>query len=256
MAERLHGHLPARMLASELDFFLRQKIAPEIAFGCRDLDGLTPGQLAGYGRELAAAGLAVTVHAPFHDLNPGALDPLVAAVTRRRLEQTLAAATALGARLIVVHPGFDRWRYQGQEHLWLEASTEFWPPLLHQAGEQQCRIVLENIFDHHPGPLLSLLQALNSPWLAHCFDIGHWHLFSRTPLQEWFHHLGPYIAHLHLHDNRGQADDHLAVGAGRIDFPHLFGLAQTLPQPLSMTCEARSHPDLLASIATVTRLWP
>lgn len=254
MAERLHGHLPARMLASDLTFFLQQGIAPEIAFGWRELEELTGGQLAGYGRELAAAGLAVTVHAPFHDLNPGALDPLVTAVSRQRIEQTLAAAAALKAGLIVVHPGFDCWRYQGQEHLWLEASAEFWPPLLERAGEQQCRIALENIFDHHPGPLLSLLQELKSPWLAHCFDVGHWHLFSRTPLTEWFGRLGPYIAHLHFHDNQGEADEHLPVGAGKIDFQLLFSLVKALPQPPSMTCEARSHQDLLASIATVTRL--
>lgn len=254
MAERLHGHLPARKLASELEFFLQRGIPPEIAFGCRELEELPCDRLAAWGRELAEAELPVTVHAPFHDLNPGALDPLVAAVSRHRLEQTLAAAAALGALLIVVHPGFDRWRYQGQEHLWLEASAEFWPPLLDRAAQQQCHIALENIFDHQPEPLLSLLRALNSPWLGHCFDVGHWHLFSRTQLPEWFDQLGPYLAHLHLHDNLGQADDHLAVGAGRIDFPQLFRLVKALPQPLSMTCEARSHEDLLASIATVTRL--
>lgn len=254
MAERIHGHLPARMLASELGFFLRQGIAPEIAFACRDLEVFSSDQLAEYGRKLADAGLAVTVHAPFHDLNPGALDPLVAAVSRQRILQTLAAAAALGARLIVVHPGFDRWRYQGQEHLWLEASAEFWPSLLERAAEQQCVIALENIFDHYPGPLLRLLHALDSPWVAHCFDVGHWHLFSRTPLPQWFQSLGPYLAHLHLHDNQGEADDHLAVGAGKIDFPTLFALVKALPQLPSMTCEARSHQDLLASIAAVSRL--
>lgn len=251
MAEGVHGHLPARLLATELPYFLQQGIAPEIAFGWRELDQLSPDRLRGWGREIAAAGLEVTLHAPFHDLNPGALDPLVTAVTRRRIDQSLTAAACLGARLMVLHPGFDRWRYQGQEQLWLEASLAFWPPLLLQAAEQNCRLALENIFDHQPEPLASLLDGLDSPWLGHCFDVGHWNLFSQTPLGEWFQRLGPRILHLHLHDNHGQTDDHLPVGAGRIDFSELFRLVRTLAQRPSMTCEAHRRPDLLLSLAAL-----
>ncbi|MHB1398522.1 MAG: sugar phosphate isomerase/epimerase family protein [Trichloromonadaceae bacterium] len=256
MYKGVHGRLPARLLATELGFYLEQQIAPEIAFSCRELDDLSTAQLLAVGRELAAAELAVTVHAPFHDLNPGALDPLVTAVTRKRIEQTLSAAECLGARLMVVHPGFDRWRYQGLEQLWLEASSRFWQPLLPQAAGQNCLLALENIFDHQPEPLATLLEQLNSPWLVHCFDVGHWQLFSRTPLADWFHRLGPRIAHLHLHDNRGDADAHLPVGAGSIDFGQLFRLVQTLPRHPSMTCEALGHQDLLTSLAAVVRLLP
>lgn len=244
------------MLASDLEFFLQQQIAPEIAFSCHDLDELSTTQLLTAGRELAAAGLAVTVHAPFHDLNPGALDPLVTAVTRKRINQTLFAAGCLDARLVVVHPGFDRWRYQGQEPLWLEASSRFWEPLLPQAAAQNCLLALENIFDHQPEPLAMLLDQLNSPWLVHCFDVGHWQLFSRTPLADWFSRLGARIAHLHLHDNGGDADEHLPVAAGKINFGELFRLVQTLPRPPSMTCEALGHQDLLTSLAAVVRLLP
>lgn len=254
MYKGVHGRLPARLLETELGFFLEQRIAPEIAFSCRELDDLSTEQMLAAGRDLAAAELAVTVHAPFHDLNPGALDPLVTAVTRKRIEQTLFAADCLGARLVVVHPGFDRWRYQGQEQLWLEASASFWKPLLPQAAAQHCLLALENIFDHQPEPLATLLDQMDSPWLAHCFDVGHWQLFSGTPLADWFDRLGPRIAHLHLHDNRGDADEHLPVGAGRIDFSELFRLVQILPRHPSMTCEALGHQELLTSLAAVVRL--
>lgn len=256
MYKGVHGRLPARLLETELGFFLQHRIAPEIAFSWRELDELSSDRMWAMGRELAAAELAVTVHAPFHDLNPGALDPLVTAVTRKRIEQSLSAAGCLGARLMVVHPGFDRWRYQGQEHLWLEASASFWEPLLPQAADQNCLLALENIFDHQPDPLATLLDQLNSPWLSHCFDIGHWQLFSRTPLAEWFNRLGPHTAHLHLHDNHGDADEHLPVGAGKIDFGELFRLVQTLPKRPSMTCEALGHQDLLTSLAAVVRRLP
>lgn len=256
MAEPLHGHLPARLLASELTYFLRQGIAPEIALGAADLEQIGAEQWRHWGRECAAAGLAVTVHAPFHDLNPGALDPLVAAATRLRFEQSLAVAAGLGARLMVLHPGFDRWRYQGQEQLWLETSRTFWPPLLSRAAGQNCLLALENIFDHQPEPLASLLDELDSPWLGHCFDVGHWQLFSRIPLAEWFQRLGRRMLHLHLHDNHGAADEHLPVGSGSIDFAELFRLVKALPQRPSMTCEAHRREDLLPSLAAVRAFLP
>jgi sugar phosphate isomerase/epimerase len=251
MLEALHGHLPARLLATELPWFLDQGIAPEIAFGWRELEQLGPAKLRDWGRQIAAAGLAVTVHAPFHDLNPGALDPQVAALTHLRFEQSLDAAASLNARLLVLHPGFDRWRYQGQEPLWLEASLAFWPPVVAQAASQNCLLALENIFDHQPEPLALLLDELDSPWLGHCFDVGHWRLFSRTPLAEWFQRLGRRILHLHLHDNHGGADEHLPVGKGTIDFGELFRLVKTLPHRPSMTCEAHRKEDLLPSLAAV-----
>ncbi len=256
MPVSIHGHLPARLLGAELPFFLEQGLPPEIAFGWRDLEQLTPDILSGYGRQLASAGLTPTVHAPFHDLNPGALDPEITAVTHRRLEQTLHAAARLGARLVVVHPGFDRWRYQGLEQLWIDASVDFWSRFLPLAQEQGCLLVLENIFDQQPEPLATLLDLLDSPWLGHCFDIGHWHLFSSTPLAAWFARLGSRLRHLHLHDNHGQADDHLPVGAGRIDFAELARLLPGLRQPFSITCEAHRREDLLPSIAAVRRFLP
>lgn len=256
MYKGVHGRLPARLLETELGFFLQHRIAPEIAFSCRELDNLSAEQMQAVGRELAAAELAVTVHAPFHDLNPGALDPLVTAVTRQRMEQTLLAADCLGARLVVAHPGFDRWRYQGQEHLWLEASARFWESIHPRAAGQNCVLALENIFDHQPEPLATLLDQLSSPWVAHCFDVGHWQLFSHTPLGAWFDRFRPHVVHLHLHDNRGEADEHLPVGAGKINFPELFRLVSTLPKQPSMTCEALSHQGLLSSLAAVVTFLP
>jgi sugar phosphate isomerase/epimerase len=252
MSTRPHVHLPYARLSRELPFLLDHRLPAEVAFSGPDLDGLDPSLLGSAARQLAAAGLAVTVHAPFHDLNPGALEPLVQAATRRRLRQTLAAAGELGARLIVCHPGYEFWKYGGRDHLWLEQSLLFWPPLLVEAQRMGIVLALENIFDRRPAPLCDLLAALDSPWLGHCFDVGHWRLFSQTPLPEWFSALGPRLVHLHLHDNRGERDDHLPVGEGDIDFAALFSLIRALPTVPSMTLEAHDPQSVLRSLAAVT----
>jgi sugar phosphate isomerase/epimerase len=176
------------------------------------------------------------------------LEPLVFKATRHRFEQTINAAEALGARLVVFHPGYDPWKYGGQDHLWLEQNQLFWPPLLDLAAQAGCKMVLENIFEVRTETLVALLDSMDSPLLGHCFDIGHWHLFSKVSLDQWFAALGPHLSHLHLHDNFGKHDEHLPVGEGEIDFASLFSLIATLPQRPTMTLEAHSQEALFHSI--------
>lgn len=252
MSERLHVHVPARQLEETLPFLLDRRLQPEVAFKGPDLDEIPGTRLRDAGRRLASAGLAVTVHAPFHDLNPGALEPMVRDVTRHRLAQTLAAAEQLGARLIVVHPGYDTWKYGGQDHLWLEQSLSFWPPLLAAAGDAGIVLALENIFEVHPRLLAALLDQFDSPSIGHCFDVGHWRLFAgAVTLTEWFSALAHRTVHLHLHDNRGTGDDHLPIGEGDIDFATLFRLVAALPKAPTMTLEAHSREALLRSLSAV-----
>jgi len=256
MSESLHVHVPYQRLQAVLPFLLERQLQPEVAFKGPELDQASPLALRDTGRQLADAGLAVTVHAPFMDLNPGALEPLVAAATRRRFEQSLDAAAALGARLVVFHPGYDPWKYGGQDHLWLEQSTLFWPPLLERAALAGCQMALENIFEVGAELLATLLDRLDSPLLGHCFDVGHWRLFSTVSLPDWFAALGHRLLHLHLHDNHGQRDEHLPVGEGDIDFPTLFRLLDALPQCPTMTLEAHSEESLLRSLAAVAQYLP
>lgn len=251
MPERIHVHVPAAQLQSTLPFLLDRSLQPEVAFKGMDLDTLSPQHLRDAGHRLASSGLKITVHAPFADLNPGALEPLVFEATRRRFFQTLEAADRLGARLVVFHPGYDWWKYGGLEHLWLNQNLRFWPPLLKKAAEQGCVMALENIFERDTGTLSDLLSTLDSPWLGHCFDVGHWNLFSKVPLADWFGALGSRLVHLHLHDNRGRGDDHLPVGKGNIDFDALFRLIPTLPAAPTMTLEAHTRRNLLRSLAGI-----
>ncbi len=254
MPEHLHVHVPARQLEETLPFLLDRRLQPEVAFKGPDLDELRSPRLQAAGDRLATAGLGVTVHAPFHDLNPGALEPLVRDVTRHRLSQTLAAAEQIGARLVVVHPGYDTWKYGGQDHLWLEQSLAFWPPLIAAAKRAGIVLALENIFEVHPHLLSSLLEQIDSPFFSHCFDAGHWRLFANAvSLPEWFAALGRRTVHLHLHDNRGTGDDHLPIGDGDIDFSTLFRLVATLPASPSMTLEAHSRDALLRSLSALER---
>ena len=59
--------------------------------------------------------------------------------------------------------------------------------------------------------------------------------------------LRPYIVELHLHDNRGSFDDHIAVGDGTFDFEKLFFLLKG--RDLIYTIEGHTPGDVFKSIA-------
>lgn len=248
MIPELFVHVPFRRLEATLPFLVQRKLQPEIAFLGEDLDSFDPGQLQAFGEQLAHAGLKATVHGPFHDLNSGALDPAVRELTGLRYRQVIEAARLLDAHLIILHPGYEHWRYGGVTNLWLQPNLTFWPPLLELADANRQIIALENIFERVPDTLGELLDRLDHPCLAHCFDVGHWHLFAETSLSDWLARLGHRLVHLHLHDNHGDSDAHLPLGEGTIDLPSLFRLAGSRSPIPSMTLEAHTRVNLEKSL--------
>ena len=254
LPELLHAHLPWQRCTEYLPLIVELGLAPEIAFKGPELDNLPAAGINAVARELASVGRRPTVHAPFFDLSPGAMEPLVRQVTLQRLTQALEAAGLLGAQLMVVHPGFDRWRYPNLAATWTSQAAEFFPPLLRLAERLDCRLALENIYEESPDTLVDLVARLDSPWFGHCFDIGHWQLFGTVEQAPWLAAIAPRLLHLHLHDNLGQGDDHLPVGEGTIDFTPLLALLQKLPHPPSITLEAHDPDALKRSLANLTTL--
>ena len=249
---QLYVHLPGSQREKRLGEFIAQGWAPEIALQAQDLD--TDFDFVGIRRQLEQAGLCCCIHAPFFDLNPASSDPDISGITAHRFFQTLGAAEKLGASHIVFHPGYDPWRYARAPESWLEYSLEFWPQMIQHAAAANIVLCLENIFENDPGYLLDLLRKLDSPYLRHCFDIGHWFLFSKLPIAEWLERFAPFLHHLHLHDNRGRKDDHRPIGKGKIDFPAFFAELERLDLQPTATLEAHRHKDAQASLSALQQI--
>ena len=114
------------------------------------------------------------------------------------------AARILRPRVVVFHPGYDKWRYGETRDRWLAESIPLWEEMVARSEESGCVIAVENIFEEEPSTLLDLIRSVDSPRLRHCFDVGHWNMFTKVTMEEWFAALGPYIAETHIHDNHGQ----------------------------------------------------
>jgi sugar phosphate isomerase/epimerase len=224
MGSDIHIHVPYPRLAKHLEYLVSNGINPEVFFSAEALDHVVWEELSAQAHVLHSAGLSTTIHAPFMDLNPGALDPSIREVTRKRFRQVFSAAEQLKPRVIVFHPGYDELRYGSNRLDWLKNSIDFWREFVPYARELGCIIAMENIFEKEPSTLRGLLEAIDDPCFRHCFDVGHWNMFASGTLEQWFVELGPFTAECHIHDNHGQADEHLPPGEGLIDFSKLFDL--------------------------------
>jgi sugar phosphate isomerase/epimerase len=251
--EPIHIQIPYPMLKDYLEMLRKRRYDLEIYF-----PGLVLDQIEKQDIEKLIERLdwnpKLTLHAPFMDLNPGALDTMVRSATQVRFRQFLAVAAILKPRAAVFHAAYDRWRYSGRKDIWLENSIDTWQKVMDTATKIGLRVAVENVFDEEPEALQMLIEKIDSPDFGFCFDIGHFNLFSSLTMEQWFESLGRHLVEVHLHDNDGKADSHWALGHGNIDFEKFFGLMNThTPLPI-LTVEVHDKDGIETSLEHVKRL--
>jgi sugar phosphate isomerase/epimerase len=178
------------------------------------------------GRRLEDLGIFCTCHAPYMDLSPGGIDRDIRDISREKLKKAIDLAHLIGARGMVAHGGYDRWRFGGHEQRWLEGSVETWTELLKESGDLP--LMVENIFEETPSTIIALLDHFREKNLWCCFDTGHFNLFTTVPLEDWLVPLRGRLREFHLHDNHGKSDEHLPVGRGTFPFRELKHLLKAL----------------------------
>ncbi len=248
--EPIHVHIPYPKLKDFFELIRLRRYDLEIYLSAAVLDQIEKHDLEKL-LERLDWNPKLTLHAPFMDLNPGAVDPMVRSVTQVRFRQLLNVAAILKPRAVVFHAAYDRWRYSGRKDVWLDYSIDTWRKVMETASKIGLRVAVENVFDEDPDALQMLIESVADPNFGFCFDTGHFNLFSRVPMERWFEALGPKLVEVHLHDNDGTADSHWAVGRGNIAFDKFFGLVKDhAPVPV-FTVEAHDKDDIETSLDRV-----
>jgi len=117
-------------------------------------------------------------------------------------------------------------------------------------------VMLENVYETEPELLLKIIRRVDAPNLQVCLDVGHLFAFGGGDLARWLDTLAPVIGQLHLHDNRGDHDAHLALGAGTIPWQQVLRfLADRRQRPL-ITLEPHQEGSLQPSLETLAQIWP
>lgn len=208
-----------------------------------NLDSLKE-NISGYRRRLRAMGAeSLTVHGPFLDLNPMTFDSQVRQITMTRYAQAYEAAAELGAEKIVYHTCFhpDIYLLTG----WAQRTAEFYREFLE--NRKEVKVVLENVFDREWEPILEAVCQIDSPDLGICLDIGHAHCYSSKSVEDWTKGMKEYLSHVHIHDNFGDQDAHLALGQGNIPVEKILTPLLGSSRPLTFTIECGTKEAVLKS---------
>jgi sugar phosphate isomerase/epimerase len=249
LTSRLYINAPfARLRQDLLRVFLDNRLQPEIGLEGSCLYENSAEDFRRVARVFKDAGLACTIHAPFGDLAPGATDAGVLAASRAKLGKAFDLIAIFEPRAIVCHLGFEANKHARQQAEWLANSLETWRQLLPIAAGQGVVVAFENTYETNPEQHRRVLTALDSPAARFCLDVGHVMAFAKNTWQDWLPALAPWLTQLHLHDNTGAGDDHLAVGAGRFDFSGLFSYLRTQQLRPLITLEPHQEEGLWASL--------
>ncbi|MFZ0132353.1 MAG: sugar phosphate isomerase/epimerase family protein [Desulfobacterales bacterium] len=255
---RVQVNVPFTMLWDRYaEDFLTRGLNPEIGIDAAALERFSPAEFGEMAARIRDRGLTVTLHGPFVDLSAGSIDPRIRFVTRQRFEQLLELVPLFAPKTVVCHAGYEWKRYAYLLEAWLKHSLETWRWLAQRLEGTGCRLMLENVYESGPEDLLSLFESLAPLGVGFCLDSGHQAAFGQASLAQWLDALGPRIGQLHLHDNHGRRDDHLAMGQGTIDFPYLFKRLKTLCNtPPVITLEPHTAEALEPSLTHLNALWP
>ncbi len=92
-----------------------------------------------------------------HGYESGGYDRSVRKITREKLKKSVEVGNILEAKACVCHPGYDKWRFDGNEQLWLDGSIETWTEVLGVAGKDLL-VLVENIFEETPDTFKALFD--------------------------------------------------------------------------------------------------
>lgn len=244
--------LPFHYFERHREFINAERLNLEVYLDAAALDRTGPAELE---RFLSAFDHAprLTLHGPFHDLAPGATDARMREHTLMRFRQAMDVASVLRPAAVVLHSGYDKWRFEHNPEKWLDQSIPVWEAVAEWAERIGTRVAVENIFEETPDNLAMLMARLGSERFGICFDTGHFLLFTRRTLDEWLDALLPHIIQTHLHDNHGDRDAHLPIGEGTFEFPSLLGRLNG--SPVIHTVENNTPEESLRSIAWLRRYF-
>lgn len=190
---------------------------------------------------LADTGMGLVCHLPTFVTTAD----LTASLRRASVEEmhaSLRVAADLGAEKVVLHPSMAG----GMGIFALDTvkgyAFDFFGQMALAAERLGITICLENMFPRNrlgvePGDLAEIFDAC--PTFRMTLDTGHANIDDPRGrrLKALVDGFGDRITHLHVSDNHGKIDDHLAVGLGTVRFADLMQRLQAAGFDATITLE-------------------
>jgi sugar phosphate isomerase/epimerase len=203
---------------------------------------------------IASTNLGVTVHAPYGDLNLATLNDPIWRESIRQICTCIEYASALTNR-VTIHPGY----LSPVGKLMPEKIWELQKNALRQIGkfaiEHSVLACLENMISikeflcRRPEELIGMTEGIEG--IGMTFDFGHANTIGMVNDFLPFVHRAN---HIHIHDNHGMSDEHLALGTGTINWDKV---GKTIAENYSgvVVIEGRSTEESKTSLAVFRRYF-
>jgi sugar phosphate isomerase/epimerase len=178
-------------------------------------------------------------------------------VRRAYLKETLKVletAAKLDCTLVGLHIHEPRGLYSEK----LKGNIDALREVARHASRLGVKLAVENLEEEafSVEDFKAIFHAL--PEVKFLFDIGHANMRSLEgkAIFSFIKNFSERMAHVHAHDNLGEGDDHLPIGAGNIDWPRVAAELRKVYDG-TITLEIHSpDPDYLRiSKEKFTRIW-
>lgn len=257
LVERVQVNIPFPfLLRGYLAKFLTRGLNPEIGLDAGSLDTHPPATFRRVAGAFRAAGRRITLHAPFQDVAPGALDDVILAASRRRLRQAFRWLAVFSPEAVVCHLGYEARHYRWDLENWLKRAAATFRELGLRAQRFGTRVMLENVYETDPEIFPEVLRRIGLENVRVCLDVGHLNVFGGADFSRWLNSLGPFLGQVHLHDNQGTLDDHQALGSGTVPLPYILSTLAAYGPPPLITLEPHQAGSLEPSLQYLAEHWP
>lgn len=172
---------------------------------------------------LASFDLEYTIHAPFMDVNIAALGSKSRTNSISQIKDSIDLANEIDAKAVVVHPGLIPFLVKEMpEKIYDVANAS-----IKEIGEYSKNLGVNATIENMPAfesmiyqDMTRLDEVLRENDMAMTLDIGHAHHSGIAPDAMYF----DSIKHIHIHDNMGDDDTHLALGEGNIQLKRIIDM--------------------------------
>ena len=170
---------------------------------------------------LESYNLKYSIHTPFMDVNIAALQEKSRLTSIEQIKDSIDLANKINAEAVVVHPGLASFLVH---KYFLDDVYKTANESIKELGEYGNDLGVLTTIENMPTfeamiyyNLNDLHETLTSYGMYMTLDIGHAN-HAGYPADEMYF---DSIKHIHIHDNFGDEDAHLALGEGSIDLNHI-----------------------------------
>lgn len=171
----------------------------------------------------------------------------------KKIHRAMEAAAFLGIQYIIVHPKQHLPYRENREELFRQ-SVEFYKGLIPYCESWGIKVCTENMWQRNkqtriieesvcapPEEFRDMIDAVDSPWITGCLDLGHCGLVGQDPARA-LRVLGhDRVSALHVHDVDLVEDSHTIPFGGKLDWQSITAALGEIDYQGDLTFEPNGY---------------